>query len=118
MHKSNSFLPLSGAVFHILVALSEGERHGYGIIKEINSSTDGAIQLGPGTLYRSIKQLLADGWIEEVGEHPDPEIGGSRRRYYRLSDLGRRVAMAEARRLDGLVSLARSRHLLPEVEPA
>jgi len=72
MHKSNSFLPLSGAVFHILVALSEGERHGYGIIKEINSSTDGAIQLGPGTLYRSIKQLLADGWIEEVGEHPDP----------------------------------------------
>ncbi len=106
------FLPLTPAVFHILLALSGGEKHGYAIMREVAASTDGSIRMGPGTLYGSIKRLLAAGWIEETGERPDPDLDDERRRYYRLNELGRQVAAAEARRLEGLVVVARERQLL------
>lgn len=105
-------LPLSPAVFHILLALADAERHGYGIIKEVEARTDGAVRLGPGTLYGSIKRMLDDGVIEESDERPDPEADDERRRYYRLTDFGRRVATAEAERLSRLVATARAKRLL------
>jgi DNA-binding PadR family transcriptional regulator len=102
-------LPLSAASFHILLALADGERHGYALIKDIEEETGGAIRLGTGTLYRIVRQLLDDGWIAESPRvDPDP-----RRRFYRLTPRGREVAKAEARRLAGVVSLAQRRHLLP-----
>lgn len=108
-------LPLSPAVFHILLALANGERHGYGIMREIAAATQGQTHIGPGTLYRSIKQMLALGMIEESDERPDPVLDDERRRYYRLTALGRRVAQAEAARLAQLVREAEARRLLPGV---
>jgi DNA-binding PadR family transcriptional regulator len=106
-----SSLPLGASTFYILLALAGGDRHGYGVIKEVETQTDGTVKLGPGTLYRLIKQLLADGWIAEI----DGEISGDdeRRRYYRLTPRGRAVARAEAERLDAVVAVARERRLLP-----
>ncbi|HEX8036806.1 MAG TPA: PadR family transcriptional regulator [Ktedonobacterales bacterium] len=106
------FLPLTPATFHILLALAAGERHGYGIMQEVASTTEGQMRLGPGTLYRSIKQLLEGGLIAEAGERTDPSLSDERRRYYQLTDLGRRVAQAEAIRLSRLVAQARERKLL------
>jgi DNA-binding PadR family transcriptional regulator len=101
---------VSMSAFHILLALADGERHGYSIIKEVEEETEGAVKLGPGTLYRMLKQLLDDAWIAEVDrvDENDP-----RRRYYRLTPRGRKVAQAEAARLANLVRLARTRRLLP-----
>lgn len=112
--------PLTPAMFHILLALSGGERHGYTIMREINETSGGAFKLGPGTLYRSIKQMLALGLIEESGERPDPELDDERRRYYRITAAGRHAASVEATRLARLVSAARARRLLgdPGGEPA
>ena len=107
-------LPLTPAVFHILLALAGGERHGYGIMQEIAQSTDGQMRIGPGTLYRSIKQMLGWRLIEESGDRPDPMLDDERRRYYRLSAFGRRVAEVEAARLARLVRAARARRLLEE----
>jgi DNA-binding PadR family transcriptional regulator len=107
-----ALLPLTPAVFHILLALCGGELHGYAIMREIEASTQGRLRVGPGTLYRSIKQMLAQGLIVETEERPDPELDDERRRYYRLSDFGQRVAAAEARRLARLVAQARERRLL------
>jgi DNA-binding PadR family transcriptional regulator len=107
-----SFLPLTPAMFHILMALAKGESHGYAIMQDIETSTDGRFRIGPGTLYGSIKRMLASGWIEEVDERPDPDLDDERRRYYRLTGLGRQVAEAEALRLAGMVSLARDVRLL------
>ena len=104
-----NFLPLSPPVFHILMALADAERHGYGIMQEVQDRTDGQVRLGPGTLYGAIKRLLAGGLIEETEERPDPELDDERRRYYRLTGLGLRVARAEARRLAALVEMARSK---------
>ncbi len=104
-----ALLPLSASAFHILLALSEDDRHGYSIAKEVDATTHGEVRLGPGTLYRLIKEMVADGWIAEV-EKRDSE--DPRRRYYRLTPWGRKIASAEAARLDELVRLARSRHLL------
>ncbi len=101
---------LSPAAFHILLALADGERHGYSIAKEVESATEGAASLGPGTLYRHLKQMLADGWIHDVGR---TDLDDPRRRYYRLTPRGRRIAQAEAARLETLVRIARSRKLLP-----
>jgi DNA-binding PadR family transcriptional regulator len=106
------FLPLSPAVFHVLLALADAERHGYGIIKEVEARTEGRVRLGPGTLYGSIKRLLEQGMVEESGERPDAALDDERRRYYRLTDFGRRVAAAEAERLSGLVKAARAKQLL------
>ncbi len=105
-------MALTPAVFHILLALADQERHGYGIMQEIAGRTEGQVILGPGTLYGTIKRLLADGLIEESGERPDPELDDQRRRYYRLTPLGRRAASAEARRLAQLVRVSRRKHLL------
>lgn len=107
-----SFLPLTPAMFHILMALAKGESHGYAIMQDIEASTDGQFRIGPGTLYGSIKRLLTSGWIEEVNERPDPELDDERRRYYRLTGIGRQVAEAEAQRLNSLVRLAHDAQLL------
>jgi DNA-binding PadR family transcriptional regulator len=100
------FLPLTTAEFQILLCLAGGERHGYAIMQEVAAATQGKVRLGPGTLYRSIKRLLTARLIEEGGERPDPALDDERRRYYQLTNLGRRVAAAEAARLDELVSQA------------
>ncbi len=102
-----SLLPLTPAVFHIMLALADGERHGYGIMQEVAALTDGALRLGPGTLYGSIKRMLADGLIEETDERPDPLLDDERRRYYRLTAYGAAVLSLETRRLEGLVRQAR-----------
>jgi len=104
-------LPLGASTFYILLALAGGDRHGYGVIKEVEAQTGGTVKLGPGTLYRLIKQLVADGWISEI--EGDSSAGDERRRYYRLTARGRAVARAEAERLDDLVVVARERRLLP-----
>jgi DNA-binding PadR family transcriptional regulator len=106
-------VPLSPPVFHILLALSRGERHGYGILLDVEEQTSGGVRLGTGTLYTAIRRLLEGGLIEESDRRPDPELDDERRRYYRLTPFGRRVALAEARRLESLVGLARERRLLP-----
>jgi DNA-binding PadR family transcriptional regulator len=106
------FLPLTPAMFHILLALADRERHGYHIMQEVDERTEGKVRLGPGTLYGSIKRMLADGMIEETDERPDPDLDDERRRYYRLTDFGLRVARAEAKRLECLVKTARSKKLL------
>jgi DNA-binding PadR family transcriptional regulator len=109
---SRAARPLTPAMFHILLALAGGERHGYAIMREVEVLTGGAQRLGPGSLYGSIKRMLAEGLIEECGERPDPAADDERRRYYRLTDLGRRAAGTEARRLEVLVVAARGRRLL------
>jgi DNA-binding PadR family transcriptional regulator len=106
-------LPLTPAVFHILLALSDGERHGYAIMREIERSTDGMVRMGPGTLYGTIKRAIAAGLVEESDERPDPEMDDERRRYYRMTAFGRWVASAEAERLDRLVTEAKAKRLLP-----
>jgi DNA-binding PadR family transcriptional regulator len=105
-------LPLTAAVFHILLALSDGERHGYAIMQEVTQSTEGQIKMGPGTLYGTIKRLLAAKLVEESAERPDPNLDDERRRYYQLTALGRRVVKAEAERLAALVKLAQGKRLL------
>ena len=112
-----SQLPLAPATFQILLALVGGERHGYAIMKEVTARTDGAVRLGPGTLYGALKRLLKSGLVEEGGERADSDLGDDRRRYYRLTKLGLRVAKLEARRLDTLVRAARKKKLIG-VEPA
>jgi DNA-binding PadR family transcriptional regulator len=112
MSNPETFLPLTPAVFHILLALADGERHGYSIMQEVATLTDGNLKMGPGTLYGSIKRMLASGLIEESDWRPDPELDDERRRYYRLTDLGRRVASAEAGRLSRLVHQAHRKQLL------
>ena len=109
-----SLLPLTPAVFNILLALAGGEKHGYGIMQEVAAQTGGKMRIGPGTLYGSIKRMIDVGLIEESDERPDPALDDERRRYYRLSAFGKRVASAEAERLAQLVAQARDRQLLPD----
>src|SRR5829696_5765797 len=108
----DELLPLTPAVLNILLALADKERHGYGIMQEVQWRTAGKTRMGPGTLYGSIKRMLAEGLIEESDERPDPTMDDQRRRYYRITDFGWRVAGAEAERLSGLVETARARKLL------
>ena len=108
----DDFLPLTPAMFHILLALADRDRHGYEIMREVAERTEGKVRIGPGTLYGSIKRMLNDDLIEELDERPDPELDDERRRYYRLSKFGHRVAVAEAERLAQLVKAARSKKLL------
>ena len=108
-----SFLPLHRDTFHILVSLADRERHGYSVMQDVADRTNGALRLSPSTLYASIKRLLSQSLIEELAERPDPKHDDERRRYYRLTRLGRRVAVAEARRLERLLSDARATGLLP-----
>jgi DNA-binding PadR family transcriptional regulator len=104
--------PLSAPAFAILLVLRDGEKHGYAILREVNEATSGAVRLLPGTLYNLIRRMLEDGWIEETGERPDPQIDDERRRYYRLTALGEQAAAQEAERLARMVSLARRHGLL------
>jgi DNA-binding PadR family transcriptional regulator len=108
-----ALLPLQPATFHILVALADDDRHGYGIIQDVAARTNAAIRLSPGTLYRSIQRMLEDGLIVETDERPAPEDDDERRRYYHLTELGAAVAKAEAGRFAGLVRMARARGLAP-----
>ncbi len=107
-------LPLTTAVFHILLALTDRERHGYDIMQEIAYRTNEQVKMGAGTLYGAIKRLRAAGLIAEVGDRPDPSLNDERRRYYRLTDFGQRVVKAEAERLARLVNQARAKQLLSE----
>ena len=103
-----SFLPLTPAVFHILLTLADGEAHGYAVMQEVTRRSGGSVRLGPGTLYGAIGRLLEDKLIVESEERPDPEMDDTRRRYYRLTKLGGRVLAAETERLSDLVKAARS----------
>jgi len=107
-----AFLPLTPAVLHIMLALVDGERHGYSIMQEVTLRTGGKVRMGPGTLYGSIKRMIADGLIEESAERPDPALDDERRRYYRLTNLGQRVMRAEVQRLEQIVHLARSKQIV------
>jgi DNA-binding PadR family transcriptional regulator len=109
-------LPLSPAAFTILLALKEGEKHGYAILRAAAEQTGGAMKLLPGTLYNLLKRMLEDGWIEELDERPDPQLDDERRRYYRLTAIGEKIAALEAERLAGLVRTARQRGLLTDAE--
>lgn len=112
------FLPLTPPVFHILVALADGEAHGYAIMQSVAQKSMGTVRLGAGTLYGAIGRLLHDGIIEESGERPDPDMDDSRRRYYRLTDFGARVLAAETKRMADLVRAARSTSAVRKVKPA
>ena len=107
-----NLLPLTPAVFHVLLALADGERHGYAIMQEVAGSTDGRIKMGPGTLYGTLKRLLELRLIEESDERPDPHLDDERRRYYRLTAAGELVVRAEARRYAAIVAVARGKKLI------
>jgi DNA-binding PadR family transcriptional regulator len=112
------FLPLPSASFHVLLVLAEGEKHGYGIMREIEQISEGIVRMGPGTLYGTIKRLLEIGLVEETGERPDPESDDERRRYYRTTGLGERVAAAEVHRLSTMIERSTLRRLTPRFGPA
>jgi len=113
-----SLLPLTPAVFHILLTLADGEAHGYAMMQEVGRRSGGTVRLGPGTLYGAISRLLEDRLIEESEERPDPEMDDTRRRYYRLTNLGSRVLAAETERLADLVKAARSTKAVRKLRPA
>jgi DNA-binding PadR family transcriptional regulator len=113
-----AFLPLPTSEFQILLALADRERHGYAIMQEVVRRSGGGVRLGPGTLYGSIKRMLAAGLIEESDERPAAARDDERRRYYRITALGKRVATADARRMERLVTAARAKRLLGRPEPA
>ena len=109
LKSADDLLPLTPPVFHMLLALADEERHGYGIMQDVARQTGGALQLGPGTLYGCLKRMLAAGLVEESDERPDPALDDERRRYYRMTALGRQVVRAEAQRLAGAVNAARAK---------
>jgi DNA-binding PadR family transcriptional regulator len=113
-NRADALLPLSLPIFHMLLALTEGERHGYALKREILRRTNGKLNIGSGALYGSIDKMLEQGLIEESGERPDAHLDDERRRYYRLTPLGRRAAQAETVRLRQLVRLAEGSLGLPE----
>jgi DNA-binding PadR family transcriptional regulator len=113
-----SSLPLTPAVLDIMVALGDEELHGYAIMQEVRRRTAGKRRLAPGTLYRSLKQMEERGWVVEAEERPEPGLDDERRRYFRLTDLGRRIALAEVERLEGLVDAARSKGFVPSARPS
>jgi DNA-binding PadR family transcriptional regulator len=113
LQRPEELLPLTPAVFNILLALADGEKHGYGIMLEVEANTNGQVLMGPGTLYGSIKRMLAAGLIEESDERVDPQMDDPRRRsYYRLTDLGRRTLRMEAERLASQVQIAKAKNVL------
>lgn len=105
----DAYLPLTGAEFQVLLSLADGEKHGYAIAKEVSRRTDGVVRLRPATLYTVLKRFLADGLIDETVERPDPALDDERRRYYRLTDRGRKVVVAEAARLEETLRQARAK---------
>jgi DNA-binding PadR family transcriptional regulator len=115
MEKNNSLIPLTPAVFYLLLALASGEKHGYEMMKQVKGDSQGQVKMGTGTLYGSLKRMLADGLIEDAGERPDPARLEERRRYYRLTDLGKSAFQAELERYNAVVAIARQRRLLPKL---
>ena len=107
----DDFLPLTPAIAHILLAVADQDRHGYAIMQEVERITGGAVTMGPGTLYGTIKRMIASGLLEETDERPDPELDDERRRYYRATALGRTVIAAETERMAALVSAARAKRV-------
>jgi DNA-binding PadR family transcriptional regulator len=108
----NDYLPLNHADFHIMLSLGDEERHGYAIMLHVEELTQGEMVMGPGTLYTSIKRLLASGMIEESGERPDPEMDDQRRKYYKLTKLGRKVLTAEVQRMERMLRHARTKRVV------
>jgi DNA-binding PadR family transcriptional regulator len=107
----NDMLPLTPAMLHVLLALADGDKHGYAIIKEVSRRTNNAVALGAGTLYALVKRLLSEAMIVETEERPDPSLDDERRRYYRLTAFGRAVAMADVQRLESIVEQAHAKRL-------
>ena len=105
------FLPLTPAIAHILLALADEDRHGYAVMQEIERMTDGAVRMGPGTLYGTLKRMLASGLVEEIDERPDPGMDDERRRYYRATPLGAAVLAAETERMAALLGAARAKRV-------
>ena len=110
--RPETFLPLTPVAFEIMLALADGEQHGYSIMREVEARSNGAVTLHPGTLYRALARLLESGLIGELDERPDPQHDDERRRYYQLTERGIAVARAEAERLNSQLSAARARRLL------
>lgn len=115
---ADSFLPLTPAMFQVLVALADGDKHGYAVIKEVRRRTNDKVQLGAGTLYAIVKRLLDGGLIIECDERPDPALDDERRRYYRLTSDGRAVAQAETRRLEEVLDQAKAKLFVKKNKPA
>ncbi|HUJ29869.1 MAG TPA: PadR family transcriptional regulator [Candidatus Acidoferrum sp.] len=109
--ESESYLPLTPAMFHVLLALADGEKHGYAILKEVAHRTEGKVQLSAGTLYGNLARLEGSGMILESDRRPEFGLDDERRRYYRLTDFGREVAIAEARRMEETLAQAHAKRL-------
>jgi len=109
---------LTPAMFQVLLALGDGEKHGYAILKEVEEQTGGEVRLSTGTLYAIIKRLLTEGAIQECRNRPPVEEDDQRRRYYRLTVAGRQVAIEEAERMERLIATARQKHFLKRLKPA
>ena len=110
--RPEDLLPLTAAAFHVLVAVADGDKHGYAILKDVKRRTGGRVVLTAGTLYGVVRRLLAEGLIVESGDRPDPALDDERRRYYSLTSFGRGVVAAEAERLSAMVALARAKRLV------
>ena len=110
--------PLTPAVFSILFALADGEKHGYQIMKQVREDTHGAVKMGTGTLYGSLKRMLSDEFISEAGDRPDPTLDDSRRRYYRITERGRRALAVELERYSAVLSIAKRRRLMRSLVPS
>jgi len=116
MKSPDDFLPLKPHWFHVLLSMAGAEQHGYGIMQEVLERTDGKVRLWPATLYGTLKRLIEEELIEESDERPAPELDDARRRYYRLTKLGRRVLAAESERLEDLVRVIRAKRRIAEQE--
>jgi DNA-binding PadR family transcriptional regulator len=114
MTTTNSIPPLTPAVFHILLALSAGERHGYGIMKQVEADSQGNVSMGAGTLYGSLKRMLDSGLVKESDKRVDPEMDDERRIYYQITGVGAGALTAELERYKRIVSIAKERKLLPK----
>lgn len=111
---TNNIQPLTPAVFHILLALSTGERHGYGIMKQVETDSEGKVTMGPGTLYGSLKRMLDAGLVKESDKRIDPEMDDERRIYYQITDMGAKTLAAELERYKRIVTVAQERKLYPK----
>ena len=114
MATNNNIQPLTPAVFHILLALSSGERHGYGIMKQVEVDSQGKVSMGPGTLYGSLKRMLDAGLVRESDKRVDPEMDDQRRIYYQITGIGAEALAAELERYQRIVSIAHQRKLFPK----
>lgn len=108
----HALLPLTPTVFHMLLALADGEKHGYGIMQAVADETQGQMQIRTGSLYGSIRRMIEAGLIEETNERPDPELDDERRRYYGMTAFGRRVLTAEAARIAQAMAVIQEKHIL------